>query len=80
MTNDKQIDKCRTFSCNHELYEDCIDTLGKAIDELAQEGYSLQCAATERERLERRSRNREEIEERERREIIISRIKRRRED
>jgi len=32
--NDKQIDKCRTFSCDHKLHEDCINELGKEIDEM----------------------------------------------
>jgi peptidoglycan hydrolase CwlO-like protein len=46
MINDKEIDACRTFSCDHELHEDCINAMATEIDELAQEVHSLQCATT----------------------------------
>jgi len=46
MTNDKQIDACRAFSCDHELHEDCINAMAAEIDELAEEVHTCQRAAS----------------------------------
>ena len=48
MTNDKQIERCRTFTCDHELHEDCINAMAAEIDGLAQEVHGLQHGQKER--------------------------------
>lgn len=44
MITDRQIDKCRTFSCDHALHEDCINNMAAEIDEMAELLHSQECA------------------------------------